>query len=115
MSELRRKLADLRRQWEMEKSGLGDVHQIRSKLADVELQFNHLSAAIKEKQSSGVPVDEADYQKLYELDLQRKQLSEQLETARARASPAAAAGGCCARRSARRKSPRSSAPGPASR
>ena len=79
MTELRRKLADLRRQWELEKSGLGGVHQIRSKLADVELQFNNLSAAIKEKQSSGVPVAEADYQKLYELDMQRKQLSQQLE------------------------------------
>jgi ATP-dependent Clp protease ATP-binding subunit ClpB len=79
MTELRRKLADLRRQWELEKSGLGGVHQIRSKLADVELQFTNLSAAIKEKQSSGVPVAEADYQKLYELDLQRKQLSQQLE------------------------------------
>ena len=86
MTELRRKLADLRRQWEMEKSGLGGVHQIRSKLADVELQFNHLSAAIKEKQSSGVPVEEADYQKLYELDLQRKQLSQKLETSRTRAA-----------------------------
>ncbi len=79
MTELRRKLADLRRQWELEKSGLGGVHQIRSRLAEVELQFNNLSAAIKEKQSSGVPVAEADYQKLYELDLQRKQLSQQLE------------------------------------
>ena len=81
MTELRRKLADLRRQWELEKSGLGGVHQIRSKLADVELQFNNLSAAIKEKQSSGVPVAESDYQKLYELDMQRKQLSQQLEKA----------------------------------
>ncbi len=81
MTELRRKLADLRRQWEMERSGLGGVHQIRSKLAEVELQFNNLSAAIKEKQSTGVPVEESDYQKLYELDLQRKQLSQQLEKA----------------------------------
>ena len=32
MLDLRRRLADLRKQWELEKSGLGDVHQIRSKL-----------------------------------------------------------------------------------
>jgi ATP-dependent Clp protease ATP-binding subunit ClpB len=79
MTELRRKLADLRSQWEFEKSGLGGVHEIRGKLAEVELQFNHLSAAIKEKQSSGIHVEEADYQKLFELDQQRKKLSQQLE------------------------------------
>jgi ATP-dependent Clp protease ATP-binding subunit ClpB len=80
MTNLRRRLADLRKQWELEKSGLGDVHQIRSKLDEVELQFNHLSAAIKEKQSAGLPVAESDYQKLYELDMERKRLSQQLES-----------------------------------
>ena len=81
MLDLRRRLADLRKQWELEKSGLGDVHQIRSKLDEAQLQFNQLAAAIKEKQSAGMPVNEADYQKLYELDMQRKRLSEQLEAA----------------------------------
>jgi len=79
MQDLRRRLADLRKQWELEKSGLGDVHQIRSKLDEVQLQFNQLAAAVKEKQSAGMPVNEADYQKLYELDMQRKRLSEQLD------------------------------------
>jgi ATP-dependent Clp protease ATP-binding subunit ClpB len=79
MQDLRRRLADLRKQWELEKSGLGDVHQIRSKLDEAQLQFNQLGAAIKEKQSAGMPVNEADYQKLYELDMQRKRLSEQLD------------------------------------
>ncbi len=60
----------------LEKSGLGDVQQIRSKLDETSsLQFNQLAAAIKEKQSAGMPVDEADYQKLYELDMQRKKLA----------------------------------------
>ncbi len=79
MGELQRKLADLRAQWELEKSGLGDVQQIRKRLVDVELQYNQLAAAIKEKQSSGMIVREEDYQKLYELDLERKRLSKQLE------------------------------------
>jgi len=79
IGQLREKLAALRQQWEKEKSGLGDVHQIRSRLADLELEFNHLSAAIKEKQASGTPVSEADYQKLYELDLEKKRLAGQLE------------------------------------
>ena len=107
MLDLRRRLADLRKQWELEKSGLGDVHQIRSKLDEAELQFNQLSAAIKEKQSAGMPVNEADYQKLYELDMQRKRLSEQLESADKRPGPGERAGDCSAARSARRKLPKS--------
>jgi ATP-dependent Clp protease ATP-binding subunit ClpB len=80
MVELRRKLADLRTQWELEKSGMGDVQQIRKRLVEVERQYNQLAAAIKEKQSSGVMVREEDYQKLYELDLEQKRLSKQLES-----------------------------------
>ena len=75
----RRKLADLREQWESEKLGLGDVHEIRSRLNDVELQYNQASAAIHEKQSTAQLVGEEEYQKLYELDQQRRQLTEKLE------------------------------------
>ena len=89
MTELRRKLADLRRQWELEKSGLGDVHQIRRDLDAAQLQFDQLAAAVKEKQSSGLVVNEADYQKLYELDLRRKKLSAQLEATDKSQAPAA--------------------------
>lgn len=80
ITELRKKLADLRKQWELEKSGLGDSQQIRKQLMDAELQCNQLSASIKEKQSSGVIVREEDYQKLFELDQKRKNLAKQLET-----------------------------------
>jgi ATP-dependent Clp protease ATP-binding subunit ClpB len=79
MTELRKKLADLRKQWEFEKSGLGDSQQIRKSLMDAELQCNQLAASIKEKQSTGVVVREEDYQKLYELDLKRKKLASELE------------------------------------
>ncbi|MGD0898517.1 MAG: ATP-dependent chaperone ClpB [Thermoguttaceae bacterium] len=89
MGQLRRKLADLRRQWELEKSGLGGVHEIRRSLDEAQLQFDQLAAAIKEKQSSGVVVGESDYQKLYELDLRRKKLSEQLDAADKTEAPAA--------------------------
>ncbi|MGQ9574972.1 MAG: ATP-dependent chaperone ClpB [Thermoguttaceae bacterium] len=81
IAELREKLARLREQWEREKSGLGSVQQLRRELDEAELQFNQLAAAIKEKQSSGIPVLEADYQRLYELDLKRKRLAQQLESA----------------------------------
>ena len=79
MTELRKKLTDLRQQWELEKSGLGNVQDIRKQLMDIEHQYGQLAASIKEKQSSGVLVREEDYQKLYELDLQQKKLAAQLE------------------------------------
>jgi ATP-dependent Clp protease ATP-binding subunit ClpB len=83
MDTLRRKLAGLRDQWEQEKNGLGDVHQIRGRLADAQLEYGHLEAAINDKQSSGTPVGEEDYQRLYELDLKQKRLAEQLEASEA--------------------------------
>jgi ATP-dependent Clp protease ATP-binding subunit ClpB len=79
MAELRKKLTDLRQQWELEKSGLGDSQQIRKHLMDAELQCNQLAASIKDKQSSGAMVREEEYQKLYELDQNRKKLAQQLE------------------------------------
>ncbi len=88
MAELRKKLADLRQQWELEKSGLGDVQDIRKRLMDAQLQYNQLAAGIKEKQSAGSMVREEDYQKLYELDLQQKKLATQLETSESDEKPA---------------------------
>ena len=88
MAELRKKLADLRQQWELEKSGLGDVQEIRKRLMDVELQYNQLAASIKEKQSHGALVPENDYQKLYELDLERKKLAGQIEKSESDEKPA---------------------------
>ena len=86
ITELRKKLADLRKQWELEKSGLGNVQDIRKNLIDAQLQYNQLAASIKEKQSAGSIVSEADYQKLYELDLQQKNLAGQLDTLESDAS-----------------------------
>jgi ATP-dependent Clp protease ATP-binding subunit ClpB len=74
MKSLRYKLANLREQWESEKAGLVDVHQVRRRLDEVQLQFDQLSAAIREKQAGGNMVSEEDYQKLYQLDHERKQL-----------------------------------------
>ncbi len=80
MHDLRRKLASLREQWEAEKAGVSDTQQLREKLSQLEIEFTNLSNVIKEKQSVGAPISEADYQKLYELDTQRKQLAKRLET-----------------------------------
>ncbi len=81
MKELRLKLRNLREQWEAEKHGVGDVQAIRNELDKVELEFGHLSTTINERQSQGLPIDERDYQRLYELDNQRKKLATRLESA----------------------------------
>src|SRR5688572_7915515 len=81
MQNLRKKLVDLREQWESEKHGMGDVAQMHARREKVEHEFEQLSTSIKEKQSSGMPVSEADYQKLYELDMERKKIAKLLETA----------------------------------
>ncbi len=75
ITERKEELEKLRAQWEKEKSGALDVHQLRNQLAEVELQYKTLETQIKTEQSQGKPVDEAQYQKLFELDQQRNQLA----------------------------------------
>ncbi len=59
MQELRHKLASLREQWEAEKLGMGDVQpKPASSSQQVELEFDQLRAAIKEKQAAGQPIAE---------------------------------------------------------
>ena len=55
------------------------MHEVRNRLAEVELACNQLAASIKDKQSSGLPVPEQDYQELYKLDTQRKELAKRTE------------------------------------
>ncbi|MEX0704722.1 MAG: ATP-dependent chaperone ClpB [Planctomycetales bacterium] len=79
MQELRRRLASLKEQWEAEKLGLGDVQGVRQELEQVDLEYGQLEAAIREKQASGVVVDERDYQRLFELDSRRTTLRRRME------------------------------------
>ena len=78
-TDLRRKLADLRRQWEAEKSGVGSTQELRKQLDEVQLAFDQAGVRIKERQASGQPVGEEMYQQLYELDVRRKALQQRLE------------------------------------
>jgi ATP-dependent Clp protease ATP-binding subunit ClpB len=80
MQDLRRKLASLREQWEAEKLGVNDTQALRAQLQQLELEFQQLETGVKDKQSRGLPVPEADYQRMFELDKQRKQLAQRLET-----------------------------------
>ncbi len=75
----KRKLASLREQWEAEKLGAGDVKQLRQDLDAADRAFGQLEAEVREKQASGLPIQESDYQRLYELDQQRKQLRKRIE------------------------------------
>ncbi len=79
MEELKHELASLREQWGAEKLGLGDVQKVRHELAQAELGFGQLDAAIKEKQANGDPVGEEEYQRLYELDNQLKSFRARIE------------------------------------
>ncbi len=81
MKTLRFELANLREQWESEKMGLGDVQQMHARLAEVELQFKQLQTTIKQKQDTGELVAEEEYQRLYELQRERDQLTAQIEAA----------------------------------
>ncbi len=81
MSQLKQQLAELRQQWEAEKRGALGVGDLRKQLDQAEHAYSQLFAEITQKQGAGVLVPEADYQQLFELDSQRKQLAEQLEQA----------------------------------
>jgi ATP-dependent Clp protease ATP-binding subunit ClpB len=74
----KRQLASLREQWEAEKLGLGDIQKLRQDYEQAELEFSRLEASIKEQQSAGLPVNEQDYQRLYELDARRRQLQQRI-------------------------------------
>ena len=79
MQSLKRELANLREQWESEKLGVGDVHQIRERLQETVHRYEQLATTLKEKQSAGEPVGEELYQSLYELDAEQKTLEKQLD------------------------------------
>ncbi|MEK6270061.1 MAG: ATP-dependent chaperone ClpB [Planctomycetales bacterium] len=79
MESLRRQRASLREQWEAEKSGLGNVQQVREQLVKLEQEFERRDAEIKDVSASGAAVSEQDYQRLYELDVQKKELQHRLE------------------------------------
>ncbi|HTQ38414.1 MAG TPA: ATP-dependent chaperone ClpB [Pirellulales bacterium] len=83
IQKLRQQLASLREQWEAEKLGLGDVQQTRKRLDAVEHEISQLTAQIKENQSAGMPVKEELYQRLFNLDKERKTLETKVEASTA--------------------------------
>ena len=84
MQEQRKLLADLREQWETEKLGMTDVKRVREQLAELERRFGQLDNDIKAKQATGRVVSEDEYRRLYELDVQRKKIEQQILAAEQR-------------------------------
>ena len=79
MKAKKEELAELRARWEKEKSGVGDTAQIKDRMAQLEHAYRSLETTINTDQSQGKPVAESNFQKLYELDIQRKKLREELD------------------------------------
>jgi ATP-dependent Clp protease ATP-binding subunit ClpB len=79
MADRRHKLASLREQWEAEKLGVGDVQKVRQDLEKIDHDFAQLDASIKQRQAVGDVITEDQYQRLYELDVRRRKLRQQVE------------------------------------
>ena len=68
MAELRKKLASLREQWEAEKMGVGDVADVQRRMDEAQRAATTSRRRRSSEQQAAGRVDEAAYQKLYELD-----------------------------------------------
>jgi ATP-dependent Clp protease ATP-binding subunit ClpB len=81
IANVEKELQDLRGQWEMEKSGLGDIHMVRKRLASVQIELKRAMDEMHQLQQRGERPDESKYQQLYTLDAERKQLETKIAQA----------------------------------
>ncbi len=88
IAELEKELQDLRSEWELEKSGLGDVQKVRERQASIQVQYDQAWTEIRQMQQRGERPDEARFQALARLDGERKQIERQIAQLEA-AEPAA--------------------------
>jgi ATP-dependent Clp protease ATP-binding subunit ClpB len=83
ISQVEKQLQDLRRQWELEKSGLGDVQKVRERLDAVKNEYIRAWDEIRHMQQRGERPDEAQFQALAALDSERKALEKRITEAEA--------------------------------
>src|SRR4051794_16251667 len=83
IEQVEKELQDLRGQWEMEKSGLGDIQKVRERLATVQIELKRAMDELHQMQQRSERLDEARYQELYRLDAERKQLESKIAQAEA--------------------------------
>ncbi|ADV61299.1 ATP-dependent chaperone ClpB [Isosphaera pallida ATCC 43644] len=99
IAQAEKQLADLRSQWEMEKAGLGDVQELRERLAALTTQYDRAWNEIRQAQQRGERPDESAFLELAKLDQERRDLAKRLEdlesqeNAQASASETTASGG----------------------
>ncbi len=83
IADLQKQEQDLRRQWELEKSGLGDVQNMRERLATVQTEFKTKLDEISLMQKRGERPDERTFQEIAKLDHERKELEKRIDEAEA--------------------------------
>ncbi|HMB07506.1 MAG TPA: AAA family ATPase, partial [Isosphaeraceae bacterium] len=83
IAQVEKELQDLRRQWEMERSGLGDIQKVRERLEQVKIEYDRAYAEIRHMQQQGVLPSEKQFQALAELDKERKELERRIAQAEA--------------------------------
>ncbi|WP_165223640.1 ATP-dependent chaperone ClpB [Aquisphaera insulae] len=83
IAQVEKQLQDLRRQWEMEKSGLGDVQKLRERLAETQAGLKRGMDNLHAMQQRGERPDERQYQELARLDAERQDLEKKIAHAEA--------------------------------
>jgi ATP-dependent Clp protease ATP-binding subunit ClpB len=76
--QVEKQLQDLRRQWEMERSGLGDVQKVRERLEAVKADYSRAWDEIRHMQQRGERPEEKQFQALAALDAERKALEKRI-------------------------------------
>ncbi|MFO0957574.1 MAG: ATP-dependent chaperone ClpB [Isosphaeraceae bacterium] len=89
IDKLQKQEQDLRRQWEMEKSGLGDIQKVRERLAAVQVELRSAMDNLRQQQQRGERPDERQYQELARIDTERKDLEKRIADAEAMGEAAA--------------------------
>ena len=83
IASVEKQLQDLRRQWELEKSGLGDVQKLRERLANVQIELKRGMDNLHAMQQRGKHPEERQYQELARLDAERQDLEKKIVHAEA--------------------------------
>ncbi len=83
IKQIEKELQDLRGQWEMEKSGLGDIQKVRERLDAVKTEYSRAWDEIRHMQQRGEPPEEKRFQALATLDAERKALEQRIAEAEA--------------------------------
>jgi ATP-dependent Clp protease ATP-binding subunit ClpB len=83
IQQIEKQLQDLRGQWEMEKSGLGDIQKVRERLEAVKTEYSRAWDEIRHMQQRGEPPEEKRFQALAALDAERKALEKRIAEAEA--------------------------------